>query len=94
MAVRPEHLQRRLGYARHAQREVDRAADALESVIDTFLREHAGELVGPRTLRFPIAGGTRRDVLDEVVQRYRGVRWNVEIVTAEGGAYLAFRLPA
>ena len=96
MAVRPEHLKKRIERARNAGPEADRpdlAAAIVEDVIDDYLREHAGDLVDPHgVVRFPLADGTDTNVVDDVVGRYRSVGWAVECERVGDGESICFRL--
>jgi hypothetical protein len=96
MAVRPEHLKKRIARAQYAANAVDRpglAATILEDVIDEHLREHAGDLVDPPgVVRFPLAEGTDSEVVDDVVGRYRSVGWSVERERVDESEKLCFRL--
>lgn len=96
MAVRSEHLKRRLERAHIAGPEADRhdlAATILEDVIDEHLRAHAGQLIDPPgVVRFPLADGTDTGVVDDVVGRYRSVGWTVERERIGDGESICFRL--
>jgi hypothetical protein len=96
IAVRPEHLKKRIERARNAGPEADRpdlAAAILEDVIDDYLRVHVGQLIDPPgVVRFALADGTDSDVVDDVVGRYRSVGWAVERERIEDGESICFRL--
>lgn len=92
MPIRPEHLKRRLSWTRREVRLTGKAADLLESIIDQRIYANADELVHG-ALRFPLADGTNREVVGEIVQRYSSVGWEVDVVHADGVDCLSFRLP-
>ena len=92
MAVRPEYLRLRLRFGNYIVNETEKAADLLEGVIDQHIRGSAQELVFPGFLSFPLVPGTNREVVEEVLLRYRSVGWEVDLRAGDDCEELCFRL--
>lgn len=93
--MRPEHLKRQIDQARReahlAAQSGGLAANILEAIIDRHLRSHAGELLRPDGIRFPLADGTDAEIVADIVGRYRSVGWHVEREQSDSSDALRFR---